>query len=627
MTVPKKPVLIFLIICGIAISGLAENKKEENKPEKKEKTANYYRLKKSEVVVVTATMTPKALKDCSATVNVVKKSDIEVSSAANALDILNKFAGIFVNRSGDFGRADVDIRGLGQNCRQLAVLVDGKPEKMGLYGCAVSHAFPLDNVERIEVVKGPASVLYGGEALGGAINIITRTPQQKSETDITASYGSYNTQQYNLKQGGNLDTFEYFFTFDKRQSDGHVENADYSGNSFTGKLVYDVTGKIRISFQGKYFDGKKYEPGTIDNPVSEFWNDYKRGSLDLSLSRQWHTNELYLKIYRNFGRHQFSDGWDSTDYTNGAVFRFTTRGLQNNELTLGCDLRFFGGQSFNWPLGKWDKKEGSLFVQNEYILNANWILSSGFRVQFDSLYGREWCPQAGILFQAGENTMLRGVVSKGFRSPQLNELFMYPAANPELEPERVWNFEIGIEQNIGSRVTVKGSIFHMRGSNMIRTISNPAAPPLYIFANTGTFLYYGAETELDAAISRHFSARVSYSYIDYGEYTKGKPGQKWDFSFQFRKKKFSAVLQGQHVTDYYAADLAKNPIPSYFLLNSRVILSITEGLDLVVDVNNILNRDYCIYGEFPGLTAGLYRMPGRNFQVGFRFQPGKNTNF
>jgi iron complex outermembrane receptor protein len=621
MAALKKSPTLLLITAIISIIGLADVTKEQNLPKKKEKEKNYYQVKKNEVVVVTATITPKALKDCSTTVNVVKREDIDISPASSALNILNRFPGIFVNRSGDFGRADVDIRGLGQNCRQVAVLVDGKPEKMGLYGCAVSHAFPLDNVERIEVVKGPASVLYGGEALGGAINIITRTPQKKPETDITASYGSFNTQQYNLKHGNSLDKFKYFLTLDRRQSNGHTGNAGYTGNSFTGKFIHDLTGKTRITFQGKHFDGRKYEPGTIDSPVADFWNDYKRGALDLSLTREGNKNQLSFKIYRNFGNHQFSDGWDSTDYTDGAVLRFTTRGIKNKELTIGGDLRFFGGQSFNRPEGKWDKKEGSLFFQNEYVLNAKWIFSSGLRMQIDSLYGREWCPQFGILFQAGQNTTLRGVVSKGFRSPQLNELFIYPAANPDLEPERVWNYETGVEFDFGGRATLKGSIFHMTGSNMIRMIPNDAPLPLYIFANTGSFSYYGVEAELEALLTRHVSGQVSYSYIDYGDYTKGKTGQKLDFSLRFREKKLSASLRGQYISDYYADDYARIPIPSYFLLNARFIFTLMKGLELMVDANNIFDRDYCIYGEFPGLTAGLYRMPGRNFRIGFRFRP------
>lgn len=583
------------------------------------KAGEHFVIKKNEVVVVTATLTPKALKDLPTSMNVVEQRDIRLSSSKNALDILNGCPGIFVNRSGDFGRADIDIRGLGQNCRRVAVLVDGKPEKMGLFGCAVSHAFPLDNVERIEVVKGPASMLYGGEALGGAVNIVTRLPKNKFETDVTASLGSFNTRQFNLKHGGSLAGFKYFFSFDKRDSDGHVENAGYSGHALTGKVVYDINRAARFSLQAKYFDGKKYEPGTIDAPLTDFWNDYKRGSVDLSFNREWTRSHLEVKLYRNAGKHRFSDGWDSGDYTDGISARFTTRALTNNEITVGGDLRFFGGESFNFPVGKWDKTEGSLFIRDELILNTRWILSSGLRLHVDSLYGSEWCPRFGAVFHPGQHTTLRAVISKGFRSPQLNELYMFPSANPDLEPERVWNYEIGVEHRFGSRVTAKAGFFHMKGSSMILLVPNAAPPPRFRFANSGEFSFYGAELELDAVLSRRLTAHMSYAFMDPGDHTKGRPGQKADFSLLYAIKKYSIILRGQYVNDYFADDFSRAKIPAYWVLDSRVIIPLGKTLELVLDVNNILNEDYCIYGEFPGLTNGLYKMPGRNFQVGIKY--------
>ena len=616
----KKFILIGLMIVLVSVWGHPEDKNdraEKTDPSKKK----YYHLEKIEEVVVTATMTPKTIKNIANTVSVVNQKDMESMSANNALDILTHSPGLFVNRSGDFGRADVEIRGLGQNCRRIAVLVDGKPEKMGLYGCAVSHAFPLDNVDRIEVVKGPASVLYGGEALGGAVNIITRMPEKKFDADITTSYGSYNTYQLNLKHGANLDKFKYFISFDKRKSDGHIENANYSGYSFTGKLVYYLANNTHLTLQGKYFDGIKHEPGTIDNPMTGFWNDYERGSVDLSMNHQWHKNEFSLKIYRNFGQHQFSDGWDSRDYTNGALVRFTTGTIAGSELTIGGDFRFFGGKSFNFPQGEWEKKEGSFFVQNEHIFNSHWILSTGLRLQLDSLYGQEWCPHLGVVFQVSNRTLFRAVVSKGFRSPQLNELYMFPPANPDLEPERVWNYELGFEQDIGKSMILKGSVFHMRGTNLIETVPNPNAPPLFIFANTGEFSFYGAEIELEVFLNRYFSGNIAYSYLKAGDFTKGRPGQKIDFSLQYRKKSFDVFFQGQYITDYYAGDFSQNRISSYFILNSRVIIPVMKSVELLVDVNNIFDKNYQIYGEFPGLNAGLYRMPGRNLQIGIRFKP------
>jgi iron complex outermembrane receptor protein len=607
-------------LCGLLLvlfvgSGFAAEETRGN-GQKEDKEDQYYHIR--EEVVVTATMSKAALKDIAFSVELVNTDDLKAIAGSSALNILHYYPGLFVRKSGDFGRADVDIRGLGQNGRRIAVLVNGRPEKMGLFGCAVTHAFPLDNVERIEVVKGPASVLYGGEALGGVVNLITHMPREGFETDIGASYGSFDTRQFNLKHGGSLDKFKYFLTYDQRQSDGHIENSAYSGRAATARIDYDLAAHWRLSVQGKYFSGKKYEPGTVDVSLKDFWNDYRRGAVDVALEKRGEGHEWLVRLYRNFGNHRFSDGWDSRDYTNGGLLRYTNRKITNNVLTVGGDFRSFGGKSYGFPQGQWDKSEASLFFHDQYVLGEKWILTSGLRLQFDSLYGRELAPHLGLVFQFSDKTSLRGVVNKGFRSPQLNELFMFPAANPGLEPERVWNYELGIEQLMGRRFTLRANVFRMRGTNMIETVSNPTAPPTFIFKNSGEFDFYGAELELQGDFGRLFSADLSYAFLDPGARTRGRPGQKMDLSLRFRTKILYAALQGQYVTDYFADDGSSNRLPSYFLLNGRVMFQIGRHVEMTVDINNIFAEEYLIFGEFPGLSAGAYRMPGRNIQVGVR---------
>jgi len=155
---------VFLLLFVIFIGDFVFAEKNKDDQKKKDKKSIFH---PHEEIVVTATMTPKAVKDCSASVSVISADDLKALPASNALSLLNNLPGIFISRTGDFGRADVNIRGIGQRGRRIAILVDGRPEKMGLFGCAVTHTFPLDNVERIEIVRGPSSVLYGSEALGG----------------------------------------------------------------------------------------------------------------------------------------------------------------------------------------------------------------------------------------------------------------------------------------------------------------------------------------------------------------------------------------------------------------------------------------------------------------------------
>lgn len=608
---------VFLLLFVIFIGDFVFAEKNKDDQKKKDKKSIFH---PHEEIVVTATMTPKAVKDCSASVSVISADDLKALPASNALSLLNNLPGIFISRTGDFGRADVDIRGIGQRGRRIAILVDGRPEKMGLFGCAVTHTFPLDNVERIEIVRGPSSVLYGSEALGGVVNILTRMPSKKFETDFSASYGSFNTQQYNLRHGGNFDKLRYYFTLDRRSSDGHRENSSYSGSAFTGKVIYDLSECFQASFQGKYFDGKKYEAGSIDVPLTDFWNDYERGAVDFSLSRKGDKDEVFLKIYRNFGHHRFSDGWHSRDYITGGVIRYTTHRIANNEMTLGTDFRILGGKSYNWPKGEWDKKEVAFFIQDEHVLWGRFILSAGIRLHRDSLYGNEICPHVGLVYQLGEKTSLRGTINKGFRSPQLNELYMFPAANPELKPERVWNYEIGFKQKIANWLTLDGTFYQMKGSDLIETRLNVSPPPEFKFINTGEFTFKGAELSLRADFNQNLSGLLFYTYLDPGEKTRGRPGHKLNFSLRFREKSFYVSLQAQYVTDYFASDFSANPLPSYFLLNSRMIVNVSRTLELFLDINNIFDKDYRIYVDLPGIAAGAYPMPGRNLNFGIRIK-------
>ncbi len=572
-----------------------------------------------EQVVVTAKMSPKELKNCSDSLLLVERPALDLLPASNALAALDGFPGLFVQRSGDFGRSDLDIRGLGQNGRRIAVLVNGRPEKMGLYGCAVTHAFPMDNVERIEVIKGPASVLYGGEAMGGAVNIITRKPENKSESRLQVSYGSFQTSQLNLQQGGKNGRLGYLVTYDRRQSDGHLDNSGYQGDALTARLDWELSPSLELALQGKYFDALKHEPGTVEQPLAGSWNDYRRGAVDLSLTHKGDRDEWSLRLYRNFGRHRFSDGWDSTDFTNGALARWTTRRLKNNVLLAGGDYRRFGGRSVNFPRGEWRKSEGSLFLHDDWLPVAALVASAGLRLQFDSLYGSEICPQAGLVWHAAKAVSARLQASKGFRSPQLNELYMFPPANPGLEPERTWNYEAGIDWHPAPRWTLQASVFAMRGSNLIETRPNPGPGNKFIFLNTGRFAFNGVEIGVRARPLEPMEIELSHAYLDPGDQTAGRPGHKWDAALRIRSRRLSVQLQGQQVNTYFAGANSQQPIPSYFVLNTRWIGRFIRGLELIVDLNNILDEQYVIYGEFPGSAAGTFAMPGRNVSIGLRW--------
>lgn len=564
-------------------------------------------------IVVTPTSYPLSIRDSSFSISVITKSDIEASTSHSATDILTILPGVFVQKTGQFGRADVVIRGQGSRGRRIMVLVDGKPEKMGLYGCTITHALPLDNVQRIEVVRGPASVLYGSDAIGGVINIITEKPKEKFEGQATALYGSYDTQEYLLKQGGKFDTFDYFFTYDREQSRGHLPNSDYNSKNATLRLGQQLNEQFRLGFSTRYFDGFKREPSPAP---ADTWNLYKRGAYDLTLDGKiTETSNLMLKTYRDFGMHKFSDGTHSKDYTNGAMLHFDFELLKNNTLLLGSEFRQQGGKILGGSgtvKGNYKKDEFAFFFHDEQRLFDKLILSGGLRYNDDEYIGGLFAGQAGVVYHLLDTTSVRMSANKGFRAPGLNELRFATQANPDLKAEEAWNYEAGFNHQLTKKLNIDFAFFYMDAKNFIRISSAK-------FRNIDTVKFKGTETSLEYIFNELLRARLSYSWLDTGIYTQGRPENELDMSLIYNKKKWKVSLTGQWVGDYYAADSWQQKIPDFFLLNSKVMYGITADWQVFLGINNILNVGQKIYADVPG-ASGVFTQPKRNFETGVTFK-------
>jgi len=618
---PRLAPVVAVLIAALPVLSQTVTSEEERRA-KKEERATERQYHPREEIIVTATMVPTALKNCSMAASIVTQEDLKALDVSNALNALNSQPGIFVMRTGDFGRADIEIRGLGQRGQRIGVMVDGRPEKMGIFGCVITQTFPFDNVERLEVVRGPAAVLYGTDALGGAVNIITHTPRDGWETEAVGSYGSFDTRRFTLRHGAGFEKVSYYLTYDDSRSDGHIPDSSYSGRSLTGKAVLDVGRDWHVALNGKYYDGKKYEPlitYTAD-PPEEIWNDYERGGFDLTLSRKKHFHDLNLKTYMDFGHHVLSDGWHSRDYVYGGIFRYTSTRWKNNELTLGADFRYLSGRSYNFPVGEWDKSEAAVFVQNQYVFKEKLILTGGLRANRDSVYGWEIIPSAGFVFFLKDATSVRGVISKGFRSPQLNELYLFPTSNPDLLPERNWNYELGFNHQFLTRFDLDLTLFVMRTSDLIELTANPAPPPQFKMMNVGLYKARGIEARLTGLISPGLTGSASMTLLDPGEHTLGKAGQKYDFSLIFEKGRLFSAVTAQYVTDYYAGDDHTNRLNSFFLLNGKLDLNISRHFGVFLNLNNVFDTAYQIYVNLPGQAAGAYPMPGRSVSAGLRIK-------
>jgi len=536
--------------------------------------------------------------------SVVTKEDILMTNSNQTTDILGQLPGVFIRKTSAFGRADVDIRGMGDNGRQIGVLVDGRPDKMSIFSCSVTHTLPMNNVERIEIIRGPESVLYGSEAFGGAVNIITRRAKEKFEGSFLSSYGTFNTQNYRLQQGSKFEKLDYFISIDRRLTDGHKENSMYNATDYTGQIGYKIAKNTDLSFSGKYFSGTKNEP--LPSPAGT-WNNYDRGSVDFTLESLVGEFDNSIKIYRSFGEHKFSDGFHSKDFTDGLMIHTRTSFLLNNEISLGIDYRNQVGEILNTSptsfIGEYKKYEYGIYIDDKHTFFNKLSLQIGSRYNYDEISKEFFASRIGLIYNFSQGTILRGVWSEGFRPPAINDLYLW-AGNKNLKPEKVTNTEIGIRQFFGENIYFDIGGYIMKGLDLIEVRSGKKV-------NIGEFEFKGVETICNIKFNDNFNSQFNYTYMDVGKKTAGRPGNKAGLSLIYREQKVSGLLGCDYVGNYYASDDSQNKINDYFLVNTKLNYKLISNIDIFISVENITDVEYKIF-----YSGGLYTMPKRTVNMG-----------
>lgn len=572
-------------------------------------------------VVVTAERVRHAVRDVAASTSVVTAAEIDRSGARTATDALATLPGVFVQQTGQYGRTDVDIRGIGDRGCRIAVLVDGRPEKMPIYGCAVTHTLPVNNLERIEVVRGPLSVLYGSDAMGGVVNIITRRADKPLDLSARIEYGSFNTRHGRLTLGTRQRRWHALFSADKALSDGHLDNSQYNGNDLSLRAGWNVAPVLDLDFTGKYFTGVKHEPKRTTDPdslVATGWNQYDRGGLDLTASLARLPVDGFLKLYRTFGEHVFDpkDGWHSTDYTNGLLLHAHHQSAFGSLLQAGVEAKNLSGTWIKSDSSRpsWSRNQLGVFIQDEQRLGPATV-NAGVRYEHDNISGGIVAPKAGAVLRLPAGVTARASVNRGFRFAPFNYTSVFPPRNPDLKPEVTWNYEAGLNWQPLAGLNLDAASFLIDGTNLIETDPNPNPPPPVRFVNKGSFRFKGIELAATGRIT-WFRARLAATLTDYGANTRARPGLKLDGNVGAELGRVGIDLAGHHVGRYYAADSSQSPIPSYTTFDCRLRGRILSWLGAHLAVENLLDAQYSIFADLPGTSAGLYRQSGRSFTLG-----------
>lgn len=560
-------------------------------------------------------------------VSVLKRKDVDRVDRSAILPALSEnIPGIFVVERAMTGfgvsqgaAGQITIRGVGGTSpnNEVLVMIDGHPQYMGIYGHPIPDAYVASDVEKVEVVKGPSSVLYGSNAMGGVVNIITRK-LQKPGPDLSArvAYGSYNTRKYMVDGGYKWKKLSLFASVNRDQTDGERDSSAFKITNGFFKASYQPDSHITISSDVMIASFDAQDPGPVTDP-SSYWVEITRGQTSFNVENHYDKTEGGLIAFYNFGKHTLSDGWYSHDGQGGLTLYQGIKLFTGNKLTAGFDYKNTGGKGNSGVHANvWnhmDETAGYLLMQQD--LGNNVTVSGGIRLEHNSMYGSEWVPQGGVTWRPDAYTLLRGSVSKGFRNPTIMELYLF-SPNPDLKPERVMNYEAGATHYwFEGKLKTDLTLFLLNGDNLIQPAVNPNPPPYYYTRkNTGTIHHKGFEFEASGNIIENVGWHLGYSYLDMKKPQLASPENQTLAGIDWKKGKFVFRLDGTMIGRLYTvlpSEGVSGKTQSYTVLNARVSYKPVKMVEIYLSGRNLLDEDYQILNGYP--------MPGINFMTGISF--------
>ncbi|NJO92356.1 MAG: TonB-dependent receptor [Chloroflexia bacterium] len=384
-------------------------------------------------------------------------------------------------------------------------------------------------------------------------------------------------------------------------------NTDFEITNGYTKISYQINDKFSLTGDINLAKYNANDNGSVYAEDPQPFNiDILRGKAALSLENKHEQTEGALKLYHNFGTHDLSDGWHSTDLNSGAMFYQTLQLFKGNKLTVGIDAKQFGGEGNSGVAADSsiavNEIAGYIYTQQNLVQKLS--VSAGLRIGNNSVYGSEWVPMAGLNFYPTNKTTIKASFSKGFRSPTVMEMYLF-APNPDLKPERLLNYEIGwLQQFFKGRLNTELTVFLAEATNLIQVSGQY---PNVKRENIGAFTNKGIELAMNFRASDKLHFYGNYSYLDLSKTLIAAPEQQINFSANYIYRILNINLSAQHINNLYTS-LNPEIKQSYTLLNLRIGAKVWEKTNIFVSGNNLLNQEYEInYG---------YPMPEINFTAG-----------
>ena len=588
-------------------------------------TGNAPKDRSLDEVVVTGTRNETDAAQLSATVSVIDRKQIEQANTPSLLPILTEqVPGLFVSSRGIMGygvsggaAGEINLRGISGSSGRLMVLIDGHPQYMGLMGHPIADAYQTMMAERVEVLRGPASVLYGSNAMGGVINIVTRKMQEDGiRTNINIGAGAYGSVQTEATNRIRKGRFSSTVTASYNRTDGHRADMAFEQYGGYAKLGYDFTDNWKVWGDVNVTRFNATNPGSVMKPYIDNDQRITRGMTSFALENHYEKTSGALSFFYNWGDHWINDGYqpggeplqyrfNSNDQMLGVSWYQSIQLFQGNRLTVGADYFHFGGEAWNQFFDghretSADKSlnEVAGYVDFRQDIAAWLTLDAGARVDYHSQTGTEFIPQVGLAFHLPENAEIKAMASKGFRNPTIREMYMFPPQNPDLKPEKLWNYELSFSQRLmDNRLSYGLNVFYINGENLIIRLPNPNGSGM-LNQNSGEIENWGAEANVGYQFNPVWSVMANYSWLHMENPVLASPEHKLYGGVNFRKGRWSASTGIQYVKGLYT-DLDAATKENFVLWDMQGSFKATNYLSFYVRGENLLAQRYEINAGYP----------------------------
>lgn len=592
-------------------------------------------------IVVTASRVPEKKIDSNADVSVVTSKEIEEKHYDNVSEAVKHVPGVTIFSQGASAQVGMSNQIYINGSKNVVILVDGMRRNTNgnsLCTADIGDMVNMDSIDHIEVLKGSASTLYGSDAQGGVINIITKKAKNDGvRTTLRTSFGNESREKYSLHNEGREENVFWNVDAGKelqgKYKDGWGRRVinHLNAEHYNVKLGYDLGNDSDVVFNYEKYTSDYIRPNYGTNDTARARGKKDNDSVSLQYKAKLNDRlTSQFSIYRN--NTHINDNYTASALWDICDMKMRTTGI-SDQLTYTMDRQTITG-GFDWYKDEIPYYKGTpdvegtsitntaFYLQDKVDLTDRWNVTPGIRVDHHSEFGTHTSPSLSVGYKQNEKTNYYINYKSFFAAPSLYYLYS-SYGNKDMDPEEGNTVEFGVNHRFTDSLDGTFNVFHTHAKNLIDFDYTTSR-----YRNLGKTNANGFSLSLNKEFSRHWNASLSYSYLHMqakaGENINNNgalPESTLHVNVSYKADKFNASLDGRGVMNRYGSK--KHPemrnYSSYWVWDMAANYHFTKNATLFARVNNIFDQFYTDVGTSFDPYGKWYSAPGRNFEIGMQF--------